>query len=242
MTCLYQARKLIEWSCLYVYRFCLSYDFSSGYWWLIWFLVFNATFSSISAISWRPVLVVEEAGEPPTMGNQLVSFITKPGAIPRRIGDRLVTHWATQAQWILCFFVICAFLLFVLFVLLLFCYFVICAFLLFYFNATLQSILGNTQCTGAHRGRYRIVVGFTTTYAISAYHHWCCEFESWSGEGVQYCDKVWVTCNRSISSTNKTDGHDITEILLKVALNTIKQTITNIPKEMIMWPIPLSPL
>jgi hypothetical protein len=26
-----------------------------------WFLVFNATFSNISAISWRPVLVVEEA-------------------------------------------------------------------------------------------------------------------------------------------------------------------------------------
>jgi len=22
----------------------------------------------------------------------------------------------------------------------------------------------------------RMVVGFTTTYAISAYHHWCCEF------------------------------------------------------------------
>ena len=27
-----------------------------------WFLVFNATFSNISAISWRPILVVEEAG------------------------------------------------------------------------------------------------------------------------------------------------------------------------------------
>ena len=27
------------------------------------FLVFNATFSNISAISWRPILVVEEAGE-----------------------------------------------------------------------------------------------------------------------------------------------------------------------------------
>ena len=27
-----------------------------------WFIVFNATFSNISAISWRPVLVVEEAG------------------------------------------------------------------------------------------------------------------------------------------------------------------------------------
>ena len=40
---------------------------------------FNATFSNISAISWRPVLVVEEAGvpgEPPTMGKQLVNFIT----------------------------------------------------------------------------------------------------------------------------------------------------------------------
>jgi hypothetical protein len=27
-------------------------------------LVFNATFSNISAISWQPVLVVEEAGVP----------------------------------------------------------------------------------------------------------------------------------------------------------------------------------
>jgi hypothetical protein len=39
-----------------------------------------------------------------------------------------------------------------------------------------------------------------------------------------------VTCGRSVdfspvSSTNKTDHHDITEILLKVALNTINQTI-----------------
>ena len=29
-----------------------------------WFSVFNATFSNISAISWRPVLVVKEAGVP----------------------------------------------------------------------------------------------------------------------------------------------------------------------------------
>jgi len=34
--------------------------------------------------------------------------------------------------------------------------------------------------------RDRMVVGFTTTYAISAYHHWCCEFESRSGRGVQH--------------------------------------------------------
>jgi hypothetical protein len=30
-----------------------------------------------------------------------------------------------------------------------------------------------------------------------------------------------------VSSTNKADRHDITEILLKVALNTIKQTNNN---------------
>jgi hypothetical protein len=43
------------------------------------------------------------------------------------------------------------------------------------------------------------------------------------------CDKVcqWLATGRWFSpgsSTNKTDRHDITEILLKVALNTIKQT------------------
>ena len=46
------------------------------------------------------------------------------------------------------------------------------------------------------------------------------------------CDKVcqWLATGRwffpgsPVSSTNKTDRHDITEILLKMALNTIKQT------------------
>jgi hypothetical protein len=35
----------------------------------------------------------------------------------------------------------------------------------------------------------------------------------------------WFT---PVSSANKTDHDDLTEILLKVALNTIKQTKTNI--------------
>jgi len=72
-------------------------------------------------------------------------------------------------------------------------------------------------------------------YAISAYHHWCCEFELHSWRGVvdtTLCDKVcqwlatgrWLSPGPLVSSTNKTDRHDITEILLKVALNTIKQT------------------
>ena len=32
------------------------------------------------------------------------------------------------------------------------------------------------------RGHYRMVVGFTTTYAIYTYHHERCEFESSSGD------------------------------------------------------------
>ena len=42
------------------------------------------------------------------------------------------------------------------------------------------------QQTGDHRGRDHMVVGFTTTYAIGAYHHWCCGFNSHSGRGVQH--------------------------------------------------------
>jgi hypothetical protein len=46
------------------------------------------------------------------------------------------------------------------------------------------------QCTRSwlkgRRGHDRLVVGFTTTYAISACHHWWCEFEPRSGRGVQH--------------------------------------------------------
>ena len=34
------------------------------------------------------------------------------------------------------------------------------------------------------RGRDRMLVGFTTTCSISAYHHLSCEFESRSWRGV----------------------------------------------------------
>jgi len=75
-------------------------------------------------------------------------------------------------------------------------------------------------------------IGFTTTYAISAYHHYRCELESRSGRGVldtTLCDKVcqrlatsrWYSPGTPVSSTNKTDRHDITQLLLKVALNTL---------------------
>ena len=69
---------------------------------------------------------------------------------------------------------------------------------------------------------------------VGAYHHVCCEFESLSGRGIQnylikFCQWLvigqWFFPGPPISSTNETDCHDITKILLKVALNTIKQTI-----------------
>ena len=52
------------------------------------------------------------------------------------------------------------------------------------------------------------------------------------GEFESVCDKVcqwlatvrWFRPGTLVSSTNKTDRHDITEILIKVALNTTKQT------------------
>jgi hypothetical protein len=48
--------------------------------WLYLFIVLNATFSNISAISWRPVFSGggsrSTRRKPPTMGKQLVSFIT----------------------------------------------------------------------------------------------------------------------------------------------------------------------
>jgi len=85
------------------------------------------------------------------------------------------------------------------------------------------------------RGRDRMVVGFTTTYVICAYHHWCCGFDfrlRRSMLNTTFCDKVcqwlavgrWFSPGPPVSSTNKTCRHDITEILLKITLNTIKQT------------------
>ena len=57
------------------------------------------------------------------------------------------------------------------------------------------------------------------------------------GELYSLCDKVcqwlaaslWFSPGTTVSSTNKTDRHDISEILLKVALNTITSPLFFIP-------------
>jgi hypothetical protein len=76
------------------------------------------------------------------------------------------------------------------------------------------------------RSRDHMVVRFTTTYAIGSYHHWCWEFKS---RCTALCDKAcqslstgrWFSPGILVPTATKTDHHDITEILLKVALNTI---------------------
>ena len=80
---------------------------------------------------------------------------------------------------------------------------------------------------GAPTKNHPMLVGFT--YAISAYHHRC-ELESRSYRGVldtKLCDKGrCLSPGTPVSSTNKTDLHDISKILLKVALNNITVTPT----------------
>ena len=77
-----------------------------------------------------------------------------------------------------------------------------------------------------------VFVFFTTTCAIGTYQHKSCEFEPHSWLGVldtTLYDKVcwwlatgrWFSKGTLVSSTNKNERHDIAEILLKVALNTI---------------------
>jgi hypothetical protein len=74
-----------------------------------------------------------------------------------------------------------------------------------------------------------VVVGFITICIISAYHHQSCVFESRWGWGIQHyviksISDLWQVKGFLRVSTNKTDNHDITEILLKVALIATKQT------------------
>jgi hypothetical protein len=61
-----------------------------------------------------------------------------------------------------------------------------------------ECTLGNVELTGGRRGRARIVVGFTTTYAISAYYHGCCEFEFRSGRGIQHYVITFVSDLRQV--------------------------------------------
>jgi hypothetical protein len=69
-----------------------------------------------------------------------------------------------------------------------------------------------------------MIVGYSTTCPINDYHEDVFD--------TTLCDKVgqwlatdrWFSPDTPVSSIDITDRHDITEILLKVTLNTINQT------------------
>ena len=108
-------------------------------------------------------------------------------------------------------------------------------FILFSYSWHIFCLIRYSSYKGRH-GRDRMVVVFKTTYLCNH----CLSplklrvrIRSW--RGVLYtalCDKVcqWLAAGRYfssgtlVSSTNKTDRHDITEILLKVALNNATLT------------------
>ena len=78
---------------------------------------------------------------------------------------------------------------------------------------------------GCGRDRDRIVDGCITIYAISSYHHKCCEFESCSGEvySIQYCVIKFASDLWQVNDFLRVlwfplqinDRYDITEIFLK---------------------------
>ena len=84
-------------------------------------------------------------------------------------------------------------------------------------------------------GRDHIVVGFTTTMylcnqCLSPPKLWVRIQLRRGVLDTTLCDKVcqWFSPDTLVSSTNNTDCHDITEILLKVVLNTITPNPKNI--------------
>ena len=111
--------------------------------------------------------------------------------------------------------------------------------LFIYFNLCLIIMINNLSClfTSISKGPSWLWSYSSWIYNYlcnQCHHHWCCKFKSRSGRGVLdtlydniyqwVATGLWFSPGLSVSSTNKTDCHDITEILLKVALNTIKQT------------------
>ena len=70
-----------------------------------------------------------------------------------------------------------------------------------------------------HKLVYNFSRRFTTPFIYVLFSWLCDEVCQWFATGR------WFSSGTLISSTNKTDCHNITEIMLKVALNTITLTL-----------------
>jgi hypothetical protein len=99
-----------------------------------------------------------------------------------------------------------------------------------YWTIYIYTIFDLSSENRGRRGCDRLVFRFTTTCAINTYHHWSFELESCLATTL--CDSLlvsdrWFSPGIPVSFTNKTDHCDITEIWLKVELNTINLTLLN---------------
>jgi hypothetical protein len=79
------------------------------------------------------------------------------------------------------------------------CWFILHFFLAFTCLSSMASINYFSIIIRDGRGRDHMVIGFTTAYAISHYHHWCCEFQSRSEWGVQHYVITFVSDMRQVS-------------------------------------------
>ena len=91
-----------------------------------------------------------------------------------------------------------------------------------YTSALNYGFLNSYHFQGDRSGRDPVVVGLITTYAISAYHHYRCEFATRLASCAKFVSDLRQV-GRGGSPVN--DRYDITEILLKVALNIITITL-----------------
>jgi hypothetical protein len=106
------------------------------------------------------------------------------------------------------------------------------------FNATFNNI-SDISCRSALLVEETGLPGENHRPAARHWQTWShnvvsCEFQFYSGGVLDttLCDQVcqclaagrWFSPGNPVSSTNKADLHDISEILLKVALNTINLT------------------
>ena len=84
------------------------------------------------------------------------------------------------------------------------------------------------------------IYNYLCNQGLSALMLWVRIALRWGVIDPTLCDKVcqrlaagwWFSLGTPVSSTNKTERHDITEILLKVALNTITLSL---PKKNHIW-------
>ena len=90
-----------------------------------------------------------------------------------------------------------------------------------------QQVWGRCGCD-------RMVVGFTITIKVVSLNPFHGEVYLIQHYVIKLVSDLQQICGfLQVSSTNKTDCHDITEILLKVPLNTIYQTVQQVYSDLI---------